>query len=138
MGINVSKYNLDVVLLHEGQRYYRVVGNNEMGFQQLCTWITANGCQQAHICMKATGQCGYAAAEFFYRSGHDVSVVNPARIKAYSASRLKRNKTYKVDAVLIAEFCQREKPTFWSPPRAVFSALKALVHHLNDLKTIKR
>jgi transposase len=138
IGIDVSKLTLDVALLQEGRAKHLRIKNDLTGFQQLGNWLQENGCQEIHACMEATGQYGYAAADFLYLGGFQVSVVNPARIKAYASSRLKRNKTDKTDALLIAEFCQREKPALWSPPRTVFRALKALVHQLDALKACKR
>lgn len=62
-------------------------------------------------------------------------MVNPARIKRYGESKLHRNKTDKADAALIAEFCQKEKPPFWTPLPAHVKHLRALVRRLNDLQT---
>ncbi|MCA9803981.1 MAG: transposase [Cyanobacteria bacterium HKST-UBA02] len=47
------------------------------------------------------------------------SVVNPSCVKNYARSKLRRTKTDKVDAVLIAEYCLKESPTLWKPlPKA--------------------
>jgi len=48
--------------------------------------------------------------------GHQVSVVNPARIKAYAHSQLTRNKTDQLDASVIADFCRTQQPALWTPP----------------------
>ncbi len=138
MGIDVSKLTLDVALLYDERTKYLKVDNNLKGFKTLEQWLKRNGCQKVHACMEATGQYGYAAADYLFMCGYQVSVVNPARIKAYGASRLKRNKTDKTDALLIAEFCQREKPGLWSPPEPAFKVLKALVHALDALMAIKQ
>jgi transposase len=58
----------------------------------------------------------------------------PARIKHYGNSKLRRNKTDKADAQLIAEYCLREKPAIWTPPPASFKDLQALVRHLENLQ----
>jgi transposase len=73
-------------------------------------------------------------AEFLYESGHQVSVVNPARIKRYGESKLHRNKTDKADAALIAEFCQKENPPLWSP-RQSRRYLRATRWPLSDIFT---
>lgn len=138
VGIDVSKHTLDIALLHEQQTRHIKIQNNLSGFQKLRGWLKNNGCQTIHACMETTGQYGFAAANYLYSLGYQVSMINPARIKAYAASRLKRNKTDKADAILIAEFCQKEKPALWSPPKPVFSALKALVHQLDALMVCKR
>jgi transposase len=72
-------------------------------------------------------------AEFLVQAGYRVSVVNPARIKGYADSQLQRNKTDKLDAYLIADFCRRQQPEPWSPPSPAWRELNALVRHLEDL-----
>jgi len=86
--------------------------------------------------MEATGQYGEALAEYLYQQGWQVSVINPARIKAYANSKLRRNKTDKADAQLIAEYCLREQPSLWSPPPASFKGLQAQVRRLEDLQAM--
>ena len=113
VGIDVSKHTLDIALLQEQRIRHLKVPNNSSGFQTLQIWLNKHDCQSVHACMEATGQYGFAAAEFLYSRGCQVSVINPACIKAYGVSRLKRNKTDKADAMLIAEFCQKEKSAPW-------------------------
>ena len=98
MGLDVAKHTLDAILLVGNLTKYKVVANQTEGFEQLRTWVQSHGCRLGRVCMEATGQYGFAAAEYLYKCGYMVSVVNPARIKAYAASRLQRNKTDKVDA----------------------------------------
>ena len=62
--------------------------------------------------------------------------MNPARIKAYADSRLNRNKTDKVDALLIAMFCIHEKPALWTLPPVHIKELQALIRHLDSLQSI--
>ena len=138
IGIDVSKHSLDIALLQDNQTTFLKVENNLPGFKVLHKWLMKSGCQKVHACMEATGQYGFAAAEYLFMHNCPVSVVNPARIKAYGASRLKRNKTDKADASLIAEFCFKENPPLWSPSRPVFRKLKALVHQLDALMACKQ
>jgi transposase len=138
MGLDVAKYTLDAILLVNGRPEYLQVANQPEGFNQLQAWVESHGYRCGRVCLEATGQYGYAAAKYLYEYGYSVSVINPARIKAYAASRLQRNKTDKVDAKLIAEFCQREKPPLWKPPRPDQAHLKALVHYLYDLKSLRQ
>jgi transposase len=90
--------------------------------------------REAHVCLEATGQYGDGVAEYLHEKGCMVSVVNPARIKHYACSKLRRNKTDKADARLIAEYCLRENPAPWKPPTADFKRLQALIRHLDDLQ----
>jgi transposase len=64
-----------------------------------------------------------------------VSVVNPARIKKYAESQLKRNKTDRLDAEIIADFCRTQQPPPWSPPSGAQRELQTLVRHLADLES---
>ena len=66
--------------------------------------------KQAHACLEATGTYGEALALDLHQHGHIVSVMNPAAIKAFAASRLSRTKTDRVDAELIARFCLAQQP----------------------------
>jgi transposase len=43
-------------------------------------------------------------------------MVNPARIKKYAESQLRRNKNDQIDAVVIADFCRTQEPVLWTPP----------------------
>ncbi|WP_230408759.1 IS110 family transposase, partial [Undibacterium flavidum] len=67
-------------------------------------WLGKQGASIAHVCMEATGIYWEAVAHYFAEQKFPVSVINPAQIKAFGASRLVRTKTDKVDAQLIAEF----------------------------------
>jgi transposase len=66
--------------------------------------------------MEATGCYGEALATYLYDQGIEVSVVNPAQIKSFSGAQLKRAKTDKADAKLIAQFYQQMQPDHWTPP----------------------
>lgn len=125
IGIDVSKDTLDVVILGPQGQNHRVIENSLHGFQGLEGWIKS---QKVHACLEATGQYGEAVAEYLYQHGHQVSVINPARIKRYGESKLHRNKTDKADASLIAEFCSKENPPLWTPPP----------DYIKDLSTMRR
>ena len=135
LGIDIAKDTFDVSLLAEGKRWDAHFENNPAGFQRLSRWVGKHTRVALHACMEATGQYGDKLAEYVFQQGGQVSVVNPARIKAYAHSQLRRNKTDKADAQLIAQYCEREKPGLWSPPPASFKDLQALVRRLEDLQS---
>jgi transposase len=139
LGIDVSKDKLDVVLFNAAQQSHSgVFGNNAAGFQQLQRWLSKRLDGNLHACLEATGHYGEAIAELLHQAGHTVSVVNPARIKAFAASRLSRQKTDQTDAKLIALFCQSQHPEVWTPPAPEQRALQAIVRHLQDLKAMRQ
>ena len=133
LGIDISKSSFDVSLLSNGSCKWNSFENNLEGFQRLDHWLHKYSLPQTHCCMEATGQYADQVAEYLYALGYEVSVVNPARIKFYGNSKLKRNKTDKADAELIAEYCLREKPGLWSPPPQNYKDLQALIRQLDAL-----
>jgi transposase len=135
LGIDIAKDTFDAALIVADKTWNEQFDNNADGFKDLSRWIRKHTHEMVHACMEATGQYGDGLAEYLYQQGHQVSVVNPARIKAYASSKLRRNKTDKADAQLIAEYCLREKPVLWSPPPASFRELQALVRRLENLQT---
>lgn len=138
LGIDVSKAKLDCALrLANGKLRHKVVANSKDGFEALRAWLNHQGVEQFHVCMEATGIYWEAVAEFLVGiEGCTVSVVNPAQIKAFGASRMVRTKTDKVDAQLIAEFCAERNPRPWQPPPAAEQALRALVLRLESLQAM--
>lgn len=137
LGIDVAKETLDVALFKDEHMFNQQFDNADNGYQLLTLWMSRLGVVQAHVCLEATGQYGDGVAEYLFQHDYPVSIVNPARIKHYANSKLRRNKTDKADAQLIAEYCLRERPALWTPPPASFKDLQALVRHLDDLQTTR-
>lgn len=138
LGIDVAKDTLDIALSDGIHLNHGQFANTQKGHEQLEQWLRKQSDLNVHVCLEATGQYGDGVAEYLFAEGFPVSVVNPARIKHYGNSKLRRNKTDKADAQLIAEYCLREKPAIWTPPPVSFKDLQALVRHLDDLQAAKR
>jgi transposase len=132
-GIDVAKATLQVCVLGASQQQ-REFGNTSKGHQQLVKWLKQQTDELAVVGLEATGSYGEAVCAYLYEQGLPVSVINPARIKAYAQSQLKRHKTDAIDAQLIADFCRTQQPQLWSPPPPEERELRALVRHLDDLK----
>lgn len=138
LGIDIAKDKVDVALYGDGQYQIGTFANSPSGFAALRRWLQKRRVQRLHACLEATGPYGDALAHFLYDAGHVVSIVNPARIKAYGASQLRRNKTDLQDAQLIAHFCATQQPEAWTPPPAEQQELQALVRHLADLQQMRQ
>jgi transposase len=138
LGIDVAKETLDIALSDGVHMNHNQFLNTQKGHEQLELWLRKQTNSNVHICLEATGQYGDGVAEYLFAQWYPVSVVNPARIKHYANSKLRRNKTDKADAQLIAEYCLREKPVLWTPPPASFKDLQALVRHLDDLQGLRQ
>jgi len=138
LGIDVAKAKLDCTLrLPNGKSRAKVVPNSPEGFSQLTAWLDSKDALDTHVCMEATGVYWESIAQFLSTQGFTVSVVNPAQIKAYGASRLARTKTDAADARLIADFCAERNPPAWQPFSDDELALRALVLRLDALQTMR-
>lgn len=62
---------------------------------------------------EATSIYGHALALHLHQHGHRVGIVNPLRVKGYAKSQLRRTKTDRADAKLIAYFCRDLTPAAW-------------------------
>jgi len=133
LGIDVAKETLDVALVSERQRTYGQFGNDVAGYAALLRWLKKRKLAECHACLEATGVYGEGITEELYKQGITVSVVNPARVRGYADSQLSRNKTDKLDAYLLADFCRTFNPEAWTPPPPEWRELRALVRHLEDL-----
>jgi len=140
VGIDISKAKFDAALLVGERVRHGAFSNTEAGFEQFLAWLARHRPDPAaplHACMEATGNWGLDLAAFLHGRGVRVSVVNPARVKAYGASELARNKTDRLDAALTARFCRAHAPSAWVPPAAGLRELRELVRRCDALKAAR-
>lgn len=138
LGIDISKSTFDVFLIAGSKSQPGKFDNSVSGFKQLKKWLRSRKVKQVHACMEATGSYGDKLCHFLHKEGHLVSVVNPARIKAYGESDLRRNKTDKADAKLIADFCLTKKTSLWQPPSEEVLYLQSLTRRIDSLEKMRR
>ncbi|MGH7461718.1 MAG: IS110 family transposase, partial [Longimicrobiales bacterium] len=134
----MSKAKIDCALLRQGKFKSKVIPNTPAGFTTLHAWLAKHDVDTVHACCEATGTYWEAVALSLTEHGHTLSVVNPARIAAYAQARLARAKTDAQDARLIAQFCERERPTPWSPPPPEERLLLALLRDLQNLQSMQQ
>ena len=140
VGIDVSKATFDAALLLGKSVRHAAFSNTEAGFGQFLAWLARHRPDPSaalHACMEATGNWGLELADFLHAQQVRVSVVNPARIKAYGDSELARNKTDKLDAGLIARFCRAHAPSAWIPAAPHLRELRELVRRCDALKSAR-
>ena len=138
LGIDVSKKTLDAALIFDNRTFSKQFKNTTEGFKSLAAWLESLKIEQVHTCLEATGTYSEAAALFLHERGHRVSVVNPLRIKGYGQANMQRNKTDRLDARLIASFCQTQEPDEWLPPSAEVKQLQALVRRIEILEQMRQ
>ena len=105
------------------------VSNTSQGLAKLTRWLYRQNLAPAEIqvVMEATNVYWEECAHYFHAMGCSVSVVNPAQIKFFARSTLRRGKTDAMDAEIIARFGLMMQPEPWTPPQRTFVELKQLV-----------
>jgi len=138
LGIDISKDSFHVELSVNNKLRHRKFANRREGFAELSVWLGKQKVPQAHVCLEATGSYSEELALYLQQRGQLVSVINPARIKAFGESELLRNKDDRPDAGLIRRFCEKHRPPAWVPPPAHLRQLQALTRHLTDLSETRQ
>lgn len=138
IGIDIAKRKFDLAWLsgQTGKIRSKAFENTPVGFQALFDWLAKQGIV-AHDCrvvMEATSQYYEALAHALFDAGYLVSVVNPVQIKAFGQSQMRRQKTDRADAELIARFCEQSKPLLWQPPAMEVRELQRLVARLEAVQ----
>ena len=142
VGVDIAKKKFDVALLMESKYKHKLFTNDEAGFEAFIVWLlTFNLLSRPLICMEATGAYSQPLADFLVAKGYPVSVVNPAKVKAFAQSELSRAKTDKADAKLIARYALSMQPGLWTPPPPAIRRLQALtrrIEHLLEIQQMER
>jgi len=136
LGVDTAKATLQVHL-KEPQPQQAEFANSASGHRKLVKWLKRHAQAEVWVALEATGTYSEAVCAFLHDAGYRVSLVNPARIKAYAQSQLKRHKTDQIDAALIADFCRTQQPPLWTPPSEAERVLRELVRRLDDLKALR-
>ena len=135
LGIDVGKAEIMVALLVDNKCIGKESFENDYkGFKSLSKWLKQKKISALKVCMEATGNYSNNIAEFLYKSGNEVHIVNPVCIKSFAKSRLIRTKTDAVDALIIAQYANITELIPYKPKSATFKELKSLHRCLDDLK----
>ena len=134
LGLDIAKDTFEAYLLRQPHPAHGSFSNNPAGYAKLAHWLAKRQVAALHVCLEATGRYGEGVAEYLHAAGHCVSVINPARLKAFAQATLTRTKTDQTDARLLAEFCARHQPAAWTPPAPAQRALRALVRRRASLQ----
>src|SRR5690606_31729336 len=110
VGIDVSKAKMDVTWLRDSERLKiksKVFGNDKAGHQALLVWLeqqTGQSLAGIHVVMEATGIYHEPLAYWLHDHGVQVSVVNPAYVRAFAKGLGSVHKTDKKDSVILARY----------------------------------
>lgn len=137
LGIDIAKNTFKTALLRDDKYKSKSFDNKDSGFEALDAWLNRHKVVTLHACLEATGSYGDALARHLFDAGHAVSVINPARIKAFGESELRRTKNDKMDAKLIARFCAKMNPPHWQPDPPEVEHLRMLGRRRDALVTMR-
>lgn len=135
LGVDISKACFDAFLqMENGSCHTSRFDNTPAGFGQLQHWLQQRHAGLVHAGLEATGRYGWALACWLHEHHHEVSLLNPYRVKAYGTASGQRHKTDRADAELIAAFVASQHPPAWQPPTEEQARLQALVRRLEDVQ----
>lgn len=135
VGIDIAKATFEVAVVADGAVTLGSYRNDRDGISGFLAWLKTLEATPVRVGMEATGRYWEALAMALHQADYAVSVVNPAQISAFRTAHLKRAKTDRTDARLIATFCQQCQPPLWLPPPPPVHELQALTHHYQTLVT---
>ena len=124
-GIDISKDVFDVYGSQSGHNQFK---NEEKGFVKFLKSLPKN----VLVVMEATGYYHYRLAQFLYKSGVSVSVVNPLSVKRFIQMKLAKVKTDKSDAKAISEYGQMNKVPLYTALNEVQSECLQLFRLLDS------
>lgn len=144
IGIDIGKEELAASLQHshsgeppQAVGATQTVANTTVGLNKLVRWIQQQLADprlsppiemtQVHVVMEATNVYWEVCAHHFHALGYCVSVVNPAQVKFFAKSTLRRGKTDAMDAEIIARFGLMMRPKLWQPTSQALVEIKQLV-----------
>jgi transposase len=132
MGFDVAKATFDLCLLstHGAVLWRERFDNDAEGIKQSLAKLRASRWKPSliHFALESTGVYGKALIAALHQGGLAVSVLNPAQVKYFAFSVLRRTKNDRVDAEIIARFCLERKPLATRAVRPIEEQLKLLVH----------
>jgi transposase len=118
----------------------RMFDHNAKGIRSLSCWaVKQAGDSTAHLCMEATGVYSqHVAIKLLKQLGIEVSIINPACIKAYANVQLRRSKTDMIDAEVIRCYAESQRPSPWQPSPKAKRQLYELVAQADSVQASLR
>lgn len=133
LGIDIGKAAFTVHLVTAAAACTREFANNPAGFGKLLEWLANQDPTPARACMEATSTYYVGVATALYEAGHTVFVANPLSVKRYAGSKMKRTKTDRADARVLAAYCVSECKHPWKPRSPEMLALLELARYRGAL-----
>ena len=134
IGLDIAKDKLDLALLDEDtQRFLKqtIMPNTVHGHVQLID--QARRYDNVHLVMEATGTYHLRLVEALDQAGLAFSVINPLQLKRFAQMKLRRLKTDRSDAQLLAYYGLEQNPPLSVAESALQLQLKQINTHIRQL-----
>jgi transposase len=133
-GVEVSAQELIVALRRNGvPQPLKSFPNTPEGHRDMARYLARKG-RGVQVCMESTGVYGLDLALLLAKqSGIQVMVANPRAVRHFAQAMMERNKSDRVDAVVLQEFAARMPFQPWRPPSPSALHLCALARRLEAI-----
>nr|ACS15391.1 transposase and inactivated derivative [uncultured bacterium FLS12] len=146
IGVDLGKQSLDAAVAEVGgptaqwMRLPAASFETNPGLAPLVRWAQAqlDGGAVAGVCIESTGRLGWRFMETLGDALGPVSMVNPARTKAFGDSLGQRDKTDRADACVLAFYGATMQPPPTAKPSAVLQELRECNRLFSALSTDKQ
>lgn len=133
IGVDVASDILEVGGA-EGRKTKRF-SNDGPGVADLCAWLQSRESHgQVQVILEPTSTYHHLLVQALSRSGIPYTCVNPARTKAFAQALGHRAKTDAVDARMLAQYGESQRPEPSPSPDEAQEGLKALRRHKESLE----
>lgn len=127
IAIDIGKQSLQIQSKYQSF----AVNNDSKGYAQLLKTITK--ADQAHIVCEASGGYERPLVRMLHKQQIDVSVVNPAKVRAFAKSEGVQAKTDPIDAKLLLKFAEGKSLRLASCPGPVREEISELMDRRSQL-----
>ncbi len=139
-GVDVSSEKLDLFIMDkEEQGKHKIFSNTKHGIEKMIEWLEINNFE-GKVVMESTGSYHELLAVTLFIAEFNVFVINPIQAKKYTISQIRKIKTDKNDAKILAEMALKEKkmPVFNFTSKELeikkrFSLIRSLEKQLQSL-----
>lgn len=139
VGIDIAKDTFEAALMEkESGRVLAQKGfeNSPGGYSELLETIRQSQAEPngaVHVVMEATGHYHQRLSMRLAQEGVAQSIVNPYQVKRFSDMKLRRVKTDRSDAVLLAQYGREQKPAADEPSETAQEQLKQISTLIDQL-----
>jgi len=136
VGCDISKSTIDVSLHHEKRiARQKQFSNTVAGHRHLIKWITESE-PLVRVVIEATGNYSLdLALTLDSCSAIELMVANPSATRQFARAQMRRSKTDRVDAEMLADFAKRMVFVPWTPPEDDILELRGMSRRIQALTT---